>query len=122
MRQYGAVVQVQVASDAGSADLSRVAPLPMYCKLVWVGDRLRGVHLLGEGAEDLACLLSKWIGKPTADLSDGSLSGQGLVKLVFDCVGRWQGHSLGVSQQSHWQIGHWRRDWAENWFNWRRSR
>ncbi|PZO21318.1 MAG: hypothetical protein DCF25_05095 [Leptolyngbya foveolarum] len=114
MRRYGVVVQVQTASNAGSADLSRVAPLPMYCKLVLVGDRLAGVHLLGEGAEGLACLLSKWMGKPMADLDDGSLSGQGLVWLVFECVWR--------SRQSRWQVGHWRRDWAENWFNWRRSR
>lgn len=113
MRRYGVVVQVQTAGNAGSADLSRVAPLLMYCKLVLVGDRLAGVHLLGEGAEGLACLFSKWVGKPMADLDDGSLSGQGLAKLVFECVGR--------SRQSRWQVGHWRRDWAENWFNWRRS-
>lgn len=25
-------------------------------------------------------------------------------------------------QQQRWQQGTWRRDWAENWFNWRRSR
>lgn len=25
-------------------------------------------------------------------------------------------------QRQRWQPGHWRRDWAENWFNWRRSR
>jgi pyruvate/2-oxoglutarate dehydrogenase complex dihydrolipoamide dehydrogenase (E3) component len=25
-------------------------------------------------------------------------------------------------QQNRWQIGSWRRDWSENWFNWRRSR
>jgi pyruvate/2-oxoglutarate dehydrogenase complex dihydrolipoamide dehydrogenase (E3) component len=25
-------------------------------------------------------------------------------------------------QLYRWQPGHWRRDWAENWFNWRRSR
>lgn len=122
MRQYGVAVQVQIASEAGSADLSRVAPLPMYCKLVLVGDRLTGIHLLGDGAEGLACLLSKWMGKPITDLDEGSLSGQGLVKLVFECVGRWQGHSFGGSRQSQWQIGRWRRDWAENWFNWRRSR
>ncbi len=115
MRQYGIVkTQVLTASSAGSTDLSRVSPLPMYCKLVVVSDRLMGVHLLGEGAEGLACLLSKWVGKPLADLDDGSLSGQGLVKLVAECVVR--------SRQSRWQIGHWRRDWAENWFNWRRSR
>ncbi len=114
MRRHGVGVQVQTASDAGSTDLSRVAPLPMYCKLVLVGDRLAGIHLLGEGAEELACLLAKWMGKPMADLDDGSLSGPGLVKLVFECVGR--------SRQSRWQIGRWRRDWAENWFNWRRSR
>ena len=115
IRQYGIVkTQVLTASSAGSTDLSRVSPLPMYCKLVVVSDRLMGVHLLGEGAEGLACLLSKWVGKPLTDLDDGSLSGQGLVKLVAECVVR--------SRQSLWQIGHWRRDWAENWFNWRRSR
>jgi len=29
---------------------------------------------------------------------------------------------LEAWQQQRWQPGRWRRDWAENWFNWRRTR
>ena len=112
--RYGDEVRVQTASDANSADLSRVGPLPTYCKLVCAGDRLVGVHLIGEGAEGLACLLAKRLGQSVSGLDGGSLSSRDLVDLAFEGGGR--------SRQSRWQIGHWRRDWAENWFNWRRSR
>lgn len=112
--QYGGDVRVWTASYANSADLSRVSPLPEYCKLVCVGDRLMGVHLLGEGAEGLACLLAKRLGQAILDLDIGSLSGRGLVDSVFE--------SGGQSQATKWQPGQWQRDWAENWFNWRRSK
>ena len=109
--RYGDDVQVWTASDANSANLSRVSPLPEYCKLICVGDRLVGVHLLGEGAEGLACLLSKRLGQ--AVLAEGSWGGLGLVDLVFK--------SEEKPRHTRWQPGKWQRDWAENWFNWRRS-
>lgn len=109
--RYGDDVQVWTASEANSADLSRVSPLPEYCKLVCVSDRLIGVHLLGEEAEGLACLLAKRLGQVVPD--EGGLSSRGLVDLVFEGGGR--------SQRRKWQPGQWRRDWAENWFNWQRN-
>ena len=113
VRQYGDVVRVQAVSDANGADLSRVTPMPLYCKLVLVGDRLMGIHLLGEGAKGQASLLSARLGQSIFDFEERS-SGEQLVDLFFECVRR--------SQQHRWQEGRWRRDWAENWFNWRRSR
>lgn len=112
--RYGEAVRVQVASDANSLDLSRVDPMPEYCKLVFASDRLVGVHLLGEGAAGLASLLAKSIGQSLTSVARRQFSSQRLERLFVDCVGR--------SQQSQWQPGRWRRDWAENWFNWRRSR
>ena len=113
-QRYGDAVRVWTASDAKSVDLSRVDPLPEFCKLVCVGDRLVGVHLLGEGAESLACLLASWIGRPISNLVGQGFSQKNLIDLVFEGEAR--------SQSSLWQINHWRRDGAENWFNWRRSR
>lgn len=113
-RRYGDAVRVWTASDARSADLSRVEPLPEFCKLVFERDRLVGIHLLGEGTEGLACLLSQRLGQRVSGLANGRLSGQALVDLVLRGTAQYQ--------SSQWQIDHWRRDWAENWFNWRRSR
>ena len=114
VRRYGDAVSVQTASDPNAADLSRVDPMPLYCKLVLAGDRIAGVHLLGEGAEGLASLLSVRLGQSVLRFDEECLGGQRLASLFFECTGR--------SQQHRWQEGRWRRDWAENWFNWRRSR
>ncbi|MGB3296515.1 MAG: FAD-dependent oxidoreductase [Phormidesmis sp.] len=118
-QRYGRATQVWTASSANSAGLSRLSPLPSYCKLVSVHDRLLGVHLFGEGASALIQPMAAMIGHPVRKLdslqvfsTDGVAHDlAGLVSLA----GR-------QSQRSRWQIGHWRRDWAENWFNWRRSR
>ncbi|MGC1308115.1 MAG: FAD-dependent oxidoreductase [Phormidesmis sp.] len=117
-QRYGDATQIWTASSANSADLSRQMPLPRYCKLVSVGDRLVGIHLFGDGAGELIYLLAKAIGKPVATLSrfadGGPVVAETWMELVELAVGR--------SQQTRWQVGQWRRDWAENWFNWRRSR
>jgi pyruvate/2-oxoglutarate dehydrogenase complex dihydrolipoamide dehydrogenase (E3) component len=107
---------VLIASGPNSTDLSRISPLPLYCKLICYGGRLQSVHLLGDGAGDLIEPLAMAIGKPTnvlVTVAEG-LPVMGLADLVRVAAGK------GV--RSRWQPGHWRRDWAENWFNWRRSR
>ena len=114
VRRYGDRVQVWAASSANNADLSRVVPLPECCKLVCAGNRLVGVHLAGEGAESFAGLIAETLGQPMASFEKRGFCGEGMGGLFVECVGR--------SRQERWQPGQWRRDWAENWFNWRRSR
>lgn len=111
---------VFVASSANSADLTRPLPYPSYCKLICQKGRLQSIHLLGDGADQLAPLLAAMAGKPIyqllllAERSPAPLAAEGLAGLVRAAASQ--------SQQARWQPYHWRRDWAENWFNWRRSR
>ncbi|MEM9150411.1 MAG: FAD-dependent oxidoreductase [Cyanobacteria bacterium P01_F01_bin.3] len=106
------------ASTANSADLSQPLPLPEYCKLICKKGRLQSVHLLGDGAAQLAELIPGMIGKPIHQLLNSSTQTlpvtKGLARLIHIAASK--------SHQTQWQPGHWRRDWAENWFNWRRSR
>jgi pyruvate/2-oxoglutarate dehydrogenase complex dihydrolipoamide dehydrogenase (E3) component len=119
-RFYGSAVQVWQASSANAADLGQVAPLPNYCKLVTWRDRLLGVHLFGEGSDRLLRGLRPGIG---GDLGGAIASQNGWISSTTDqslesvC---WA--AVNKASQAHWQPGQWRRDWAENWFNWRRSR
>ena len=114
-RGYGAPEdwQVWTASSPNSTDLSRMTPWPLYCKLVCYDGRLQSIHLLGEGAGELIQPLAGAIGKSVGSLMDYCLEADELAGLVWEAVRR--------SQQSKWQPKHWRRDWAENWFNWRRN-
>ncbi len=108
---------VWTASSPNSTDLSRTNPLPSFCKLICYEGRLQSVHLLGDGAGELIKPMAAMIGKPVTSLMsvvDCSPMVGGLADLVKVAVGR--------SKESQWQPGHWRRDWAENWFNWRRNR
>ena len=104
---------VQAASDPNSAELARTMPNPAYCKLICYEGRLQSIHLLGAGAGELIELLAGSIGQPAASLTQRLPITGSLVALVKKAVVR--------SQSSKWQPGQWRRDWAENWFNWRRS-
>lgn len=119
-QRYGGATQIWTASSANSTDLSQTDPYPLYCKLVCDNQRLLGIHLLGSGASDLIYPLASLLGKPIKALTDAGRfpfsppTAQKLADLVCSAASQ--------SQQSRWQIGHWRRDWAENWFNWRRSR
>ncbi len=115
-QRYGARVRVWEASQANSTDLSQVAPSPSYCQLVCVDRLLVGVHLVGDRAPDYISLLATSLGQPIAKLSSGipSTSPQGLLSLVHTAVSQYH--------QAQWKVGHWKRDWSENWFNWRRSR
>ena len=109
-RRYGSAVQTFVATSANATYLSHESPLPSYRKLVFVGDRLLGAHILGENVDVTMKALVSNINKNVA-LSD--LKSQ-IVQFSIEAP--------SSVQRSSWQIGQWRRGWAENWFNWRRSR
>jgi pyruvate/2-oxoglutarate dehydrogenase complex dihydrolipoamide dehydrogenase (E3) component len=114
--------EVWTASSPNSTDLSQISPFPSYCKLIFYKGRLQSVHLLGEGASELIQPLATMIGQPASAIMravEGSPV-TGLADLVRVAVGR-EGRFPWKASPSHWQPGHWRRDWAENWFNWRRS-
>ncbi|NEP63050.1 MAG: NAD(P)/FAD-dependent oxidoreductase [Symploca sp. SIO2G7] len=111
--RYGSRVELFQASSL-PMDAVHAAQLN-FCKLITVGPQLLGVHLMGKGASILAAALGKTTTIKT--LSQWTLerfqSGT-LQEAIYQASERWQNR--------HWREGSWRRDWAENWFNWRRSR
>lgn len=85
-----------------------------FCKLIVLGQRLLGVHLMGDGASALVAALgqrpsmrtlSQWI--------MASFRSDTLQDAIYQAIAQWQSY--------RWREGQWRRDWAENWFNFRRS-
>ncbi|MEL7070406.1 MAG: FAD-dependent oxidoreductase [Cyanobacteria bacterium J06581_3] len=108
------------ASSANSADLRRVSPSPSYCKLICKHNRLQSIHLFGDGASELIEALALTLGKPIRYMS-GKAKGLPM-QASADCLTDLVRTAASQAIQSQWQPGQWRRDWAENWFNWRRSR
>lgn len=78
--------------------------------------KVLGAQLLGPGADDL-CQALAWMMATRCSLraiaAHPSLP-DSLADVLHQVAWAWQ--------RDRWQPGHWRRDWAENWFNWRRSR
>jgi len=87
-----------------------------FCRCIMHHDgRILGAQLVGPSASDLAQTLALLAqGRPSRQ----PFAPSALVPLTtMDMV-----HRLGEAWQARqWQPGTWRRDWAENWFNWRRS-
>ncbi|MFK8184841.1 MAG: FAD-dependent oxidoreductase [Phormidesmis sp.] len=110
-KRYGNALQVFMATGANATCLNQMSPSPDYCKLICAGHRLVGVHLLGSGAGDVAQGLRSHMGQPIQALN--VIATGGLLALVAA--------SANQAKQRQWQPKQWRRDWAENWFNWRRS-
>jgi pyruvate/2-oxoglutarate dehydrogenase complex dihydrolipoamide dehydrogenase (E3) component len=88
-----------------------------FCR--WILHRdgcLLGAQIFGEGACDLiqtaALMMQRNI--PIHQLRNVPFLPTTRAEIVYRIAEAWQDY--------RWNQGTWRRDWAENWFNWRRSR
>ncbi|MBE9065946.1 NAD(P)/FAD-dependent oxidoreductase [Leptolyngbya cf. ectocarpi LEGE 11479] len=85
-----------------------------FCKLVTVEARIIGVHLMGKEAPALVTTLGN---SPTMQaISQWEMAGSQpgtLFNAVSQSIAQWK--------SNRWNEGQWRRDWADNWFNIRRS-
>lgn len=85
-----------------------------FCKLVTRDHQILGVHLMGRGAPALASILGQTANMYALNqwamrhFQPGTLQ-----EAIYQASEQWQ--------HNRWCEGGWRRDWAENWFNWRRS-
>lgn len=114
---YGADAQVLQISLGQVANTQTSGDITGFCRWVVHRDgRLLGAQLCSSNASELI--------QPLARLMQ-----QGIRMHEWESL-PWLPHSLSeiipqlvaLWQQHRWQPGTWRRDWAENWFNWRRSR
>lgn len=92
-------------------------PAMGLCKLVGLkSGRLLGAHILAPQAAELVQTLALLMqqGMRLPQMADFPAIPHSLTDLLIQAADHWR--------QRRWQPGHWRRDWAENWFNWQRSR
>ena len=88
-----------------------------FCRWVVRSDgQLVGAQICGPGASELihTLALAMQQGIPIQQLERLPTLPHSLTAMLPLLVSTWQ--------QQRWHPGTWRRDWAENWFNWRRSR
>lgn len=88
-----------------------------FCRWTVRADgQILGAQICGAGAGELIHLLALAVGQgvPLQQLSRLSALPSSLTAILPLMVDTWQ--------QQRWQVSSWRRDWAENWFNWRRTR
>jgi len=88
-----------------------------FCRFVTHRNgQLLGAHMVGlqasEWGQAMAIALKHRLTVP--DLANLPTAPQALTDLLQQTAGQWE--------RDRWQPGQWRRDWAENWFNWRRSK
>ncbi|MBT9313936.1 FAD-dependent oxidoreductase [Leptothoe spongobia] len=109
---YGAAA-VEVVQASCLPEMAKHPAQTNFCKLITHGSRIVGVHLMGEEAATVVATLGN---QPTM----GTLSRQiarvipgTLFDAIYQAADQWKSR--------HWNEGQWRRDWAENWFNLRRS-
>ena len=87
-----------------------------FCKLIGrPNGEILGAHIVGMQASELiqSLALAMNQGATLATISQFPAIPATLSTVMTQAADQWR--------QRHWQIGDWRRDWAENWFNWRRS-
>jgi pyruvate/2-oxoglutarate dehydrogenase complex dihydrolipoamide dehydrogenase (E3) component len=88
-----------------------------FCRwLVHRNGQLLGAQICGPGASELMQVVALAVHQqmPIQRIDRLSALPHSLATLLPLLVDEWQ--------RQRWQPGTWRRDWAENWFNWRRSR
>ncbi|MGG6239195.1 FAD-dependent oxidoreductase [Nodosilinea sp. AN01ver1] len=88
-----------------------------FCRwVVRTNGQLVGAQICGPGASELIHTLALAMQQGTAlpQLERLPTLPHSLAAILPLMVSTWQ--------QQRWHPGTWRRDWAENWFNWRRSR
>ncbi|MGD1860033.1 MAG: FAD-dependent oxidoreductase [Leptolyngbyaceae cyanobacterium] len=88
-----------------------------FCKLIAHRDgRLLGCHGVGPAAPEwvqtMALLMAESV--PWWRLANFPAAPSSLTELLRQAAQQWE--------SDRWQPGRWRRDWADNWCNWRRSR
>ena len=87
-----------------------------FCKLIGhQNGEILGAHIVGMQASELiqSIALAMNQGATLATINQFPAIPATLSTVITQATDQWR--------QRHWQIGQWRRDWAENWFNWRRS-
>lgn len=88
-----------------------------FCRWIVRADgQILGAQICGPGASELmhTVALAVHQGIPLPRLDRVPTLSPSQAEIIPLMVREWQ--------QQRWQQGTWRRDWAENWFNWRRSR
>ncbi|MFM7220000.1 MAG: FAD-dependent oxidoreductase [Nodosilinea sp.] len=114
---YGPAVTVLQAPLSGVVSSHLSDHTTGFCR--WVVDQegqLLGAQVIGPEADQilatLAMTLQHRLGLP--DLAQIPRLPYSSSEILNQLLETWQ--------QQRWQPGRWRRDWAENWFNWRRTR
>ena len=87
-----------------------------FCKLIGrQNGQILGAHIVGPQASELvqSIALAMNQGATIKTMSQFPAIPFTLSTVITQAADHWR--------QPQWRIGAWRRDWAENWFNWRRS-
>ncbi len=83
-------------------------------KLLVVRGRWVGIHAIGDGARAIAASLALAPPGALAPLLHNLIPPDSPLTALQELARQWE--------QQRWQPGHWRRDWAENWCHFWRSR
>lgn len=112
---YGDSIQILQSSQVPT--LAQADYDLAFCKLIVREEgQLMGGHLIGPRARTLAADLEPYLARK------GAIAQLAIRGSVPDTLATVLQQTAAQLIQDRWTIGHWRRDWAENWFNYRRSR